>query len=125
MTDPEHILEKPGENSRFARYIRVTDAQSIAPLKETILAYVGEAIELEASGRRMEASNDDALNVPEELIQAFEASLEFEEAFSALTPGRQRGYLIHFSSAKQSKTRAARIERAMPKIFAGKGWNER
>jgi uncharacterized protein YdeI (YjbR/CyaY-like superfamily) len=125
MTDPENILEKPGDNSRFARYIRITDAQSIAPLKATILAYVGEAIALEASGKPLEASDDDSLDVPEELIQAFEASPEFEEAFSALTPGRQRGYLLHFSSAKQSKTRTARIERAMPKILVGKGWNER
>ena len=72
----------------------------------------------------MDASNDAPLDYPDELIQMFEANPDFEDAFSALTPGRQRGYLIHFSSAKQSKTKTARIEKCMPKIFIGKGWNE-
>lgn len=125
MRDPENILEEPGENSRFARYIRFTDIQKIASLKFAILSYIHEAIEIETSGERVDVSNDSRLKYPDELIQLFEAKPDFEEAFSALTPGRQRGYLIHFSSAKQSKTRTARIEKCMPRIFIGKGWNER
>lgn len=125
MQDPENILEKPGENSRYARYIRFTDAQTVVSRKPVILSYIQEAIEIEKSGKKVDVSNDAPLEYPEELIQLFEADPNFEEAFSALTPGRQRGYLIHFSSAKQSKTRTARIEKSMPKIFSGKGWNER
>ena len=125
MKDLENILEKPGENSRFARYIRFTDVQTIAALKPTILSYIQEAIDLEDAGVEIAGSHDDLPDYPEELIQAFEADPAFEEAFAALTPGRQRGYLLHFSSAKQSKTRIARIEKAMPQIFLGKGWNER
>jgi uncharacterized protein YdeI (YjbR/CyaY-like superfamily) len=125
MKDPENILEKPGENSRFARYIRFTDVQTITSLKASILNYIQEAIELEHSENKANVSNNAPLEYPEELIQLFETNSDFEEAFSALTPGRQRGYLIHFSSAKQSKTKLARIEKYMPKIFSGKGWNER
>ncbi|MBV7330423.1 YdeI/OmpD-associated family protein [Chloroflexi bacterium TSY] len=125
MKDPENVLEKPGENSRFARYIRFTNVETVATLKPAILRYIQEAIELENSGKKSDVSNDVPLEYPEELIQMFEANPDFEEAFSALTPGRQRGYLIHFTSAKQSKTKTARIEKCMPKILIGKGWNER
>ena len=125
LKDPENILEKPGENSRLARYIRFTDAQTIASLKHTILRYIQKAIKIENSGKRMDVSNDAPREYPDELIQMFQENPDFEEAFSALTPGWERGYLIHFSSAKQSKTKTARIEKCMPKIFIGKGWNER
>jgi len=125
LKDPENILEKPGANSRFARYIRFTDAQTIASLKPAILSYIQEAVEIEKSGKKLDVSNDAPQEYPDELIQMFEANPDFKEAFSTLTPGRQRGYLIHFSSAKQSKTRTTRIEKCMPKIFTGKGWNER
>lgn len=125
MKDPENILEKPGENSRFARYIRFTDVQTVTSRKRAILSYIQEAIALEKSGKQAEASNDVPLEYPEELMQMFEMNSSFAEAFSALTPGRKRGYLIYFSSAKQSKTKFARIEKCMPKIFMGKGWNER
>ena len=125
MKDPENILEKPGDNSRFARYIRVTDTQTISSLKQVILSYIREAIEIENSSRRADSGKDVPLDYPEELVQLFETNPDFEEAFSALTPGRKRGYLIHFSSAKQSKTKVARIEKCMPNIFNGKGWNER
>jgi uncharacterized protein YdeI (YjbR/CyaY-like superfamily) len=125
LKDPGNILEKPGENSRFARYFRFTNIQSITTQKDTLLSYIREAIHLETSDNRVEISNDTPQEYPEELIQIFEVNPDFEEAFAALTPGRQRGYLIHFSSARQSKTKIARIEKCMPKIFTGKGWNER
>lgn len=125
LKDPNDILEKPGENSRFARYLRVTDGDPILGLRNTILRYIEEAVELEKSGKPAVASDDGSMDYPEELKNAFSSDTKFEEAFESLTPGRQRGYLIHFSSAKQSKTRADRIEKAKEKIYAGKGWNER
>ena len=125
MKDPENILEKPGENSRFARYIRFTNVQKITSLKHAILSYIQEAVTIENSGKRAGVGNNAPPEYPEELIQIFETNPDFEEAFSKLTPGRQRGYLIHFSSAKQSKTKTSRIQKCMPTIFIGKGWNER
>ena len=125
LTDPEGILEKPGEFSRFARYLRFTNPDEIESRKTTIQNYIREAIRLERSGKRTAAARDVSLEYPDELVQQFKLYRDFEKAFAALTPGRQRGYLIHFSSAKQPKTRTARIEKFMPKIFEGKGWNER
>ena len=125
LKDPENVLEKPGDNSRFARYLRFTDAEKITAQKNTILSYVSEAIELEKSGKQLDISKASPLEYPDELLQIFAENPDFEAAFSALTPGRQRGYLIHFSSAKQSKTKIARIEKSKRKIFDGKGWNER
>ena len=125
LKDPDGILEKPGENSRFARYIRFTDVDRIHSLKDSVLSYAQAAIDLEASGKEVNIGKDPLPDFPDELVSAFNDNSDFEAAFSALTPGRQRGYLLHFSSAKQSATRTARIERCMPKIFGGKGWNER
>lgn len=125
ISDPENILEKPGENSRFARYVRFTDTQIIKNLKLTLLDYIQEAIEIEKSGKKVDISNEALLEYPDELVQIFKQNPQFKEAFSALTPGRQRGYLLYFASAKQSKTKTARIEKSMPKIFSGKGWGER
>ncbi len=125
IKDAENILEKPGENSRFARYIRFTDKETVASLKPAILRYIQAAIKIEKSGNTADVRNDAPMKYPDELMQIFAVNPDFAEAFSALTPGRQRGYLIYFSSAKQSKTKIARIEKYMAKIFAGKGWNER
>ena len=125
MKDPENILEKPGQNSRHVRYLRFTDTHTIASLEPTLLSYIQEAIEIEESDRKVDVSADAPLDYPHELIQILGANPDFKQAFSALTPGRQRGYLIYFSSAKQSKTKIARIEKSMPRIFSGKGWNER
>ena len=125
MKDPKGVLEKPGENSRFARYMRITDAKTAAALEGTILAYVSEAIKIEAEGRKTAPQNDIDLNYPQELIEYFEQHPDLEKAFAALTPGRKRGFLLHFSAAKQAKTKIARIKKSMPKILAGKGWNER
>ena len=125
LKDPENILVKPGENSRFAKYIRFTDVKAIESSRQTILDYIREAIELELSGKKPQSNNNDLMDLPDELLQEFEKNPELKAAFSALTPGRQRGYLIHFTSARQSKTRTSRIEKCTPKILAGKGWNER
>lgn len=123
MTDPDNILQLPGKNSRYGRIIKFTDVKAIKAQKKTLLAYLAEAIEIRTSGKKMVIASDEP-DLPEELIQAFEENRGFEEAWSALTPGRRRGYVLHFNSAKQSKTKVSRIEKCQPKIFAGKGWNE-
>ena len=93
---------------------------------EAILkAYIHEAIQVEKSGLKVAYKKTTEFSIPEELEKKFDEDPVFKAAFGALTPGRQRGYLLHFSGAKQSKTRAARIEKFMPKIFEGKGWNDR
>ena len=125
LSDPEGHLEKPGKNSRFARYVRFQDTATIDSMRPIVLGFVEQAIKLEDSGKKAVPSSDSEMEYPEELIQILESDPAFEEAFSGLTPGRQRGYLIYFTSAKQSKTKIARIERSKPKIFEGKGWNER
>jgi uncharacterized protein YdeI (YjbR/CyaY-like superfamily) len=126
LADKEGILEKPGENSRFARYLRFTGLESILGRKEIVLAYIREAVALEESGTQAKGRGDEPEEeYPPELLQAFQADPEFEKAFAALTPGRKRGYLIHISSAKQPKTRFARIEKFRDKIIQGKGWNNR
>lgn len=125
LSDPEHLLEKPGENSRFARYMRFTDTRQIAARKAALLNYIVEAIALKKQSPNSSGPKSDELPLPNELKSAFERDGAFEDAFAALTPGRRRGYLLYFSSAKQTKTRANRIEKCKPKILEGKGWNER
>ena len=125
LADPQSVLEKPGKNSRFSRYIRFTNANEVTSLKNVVVDYVREAVELEKSGKKAAASNHADPTYPDELTEMFRSNPDVQKAFALLTPGRQRGYLIHFSSAKQSKTRMSRIEKCMPRILDGKGWNER
>ena len=125
IKDVAGVLELPGENTRFARCIRITEVTAVAALKPVLLSYIAEAIKIETSGKAAEPTESAAMEPPEELLQAFATNAEFKAAFTALTPRRQRGYLIYFASSKRSKTKAARIEKCMPKIFSGKGWNER
>lgn len=124
LDDPENILEKPGKNSRIARRIAFTNSEEIAKLEPVIKEYLQEAIQAEKDGLEVEVKKKKE-PIPEELQTKFEEDPEFKTAFKELTPGRQRGYLLHFSSAKQSKTRTRRIEKYIPKIMDGKGINER
>ena len=125
LSDPKKILIQQTENVQSARQIRFTNVQEIAELKAIIKTYIFEAIEVEKAGLEVEMKKTTEYEVPEELTEAFAKSPELEAAFFQLTPGRQRGYLLHFSEAKQSKTRTARIEKAQSRIFEGKGFNER
>ena len=125
LTDRDGVLEKPGENSRFARYWRFTEAATVASVEARLLAYIREAIAISESGSTTPSDKADTPPMPQELSRRFEEDAEFKAAFEALTPGRQRGYLLHFSSAKQASTRENRIEKCKPAIFKGKGWNER
>ncbi|WP_425392043.1 YdeI/OmpD-associated family protein [Ekhidna sp.] len=125
MTDPDGILVAPGQNSQAARQLRFTNSEEVITQKDSIQEYIQEAIRLEKKGAKVDFTQKNELNFPDELINKMENNQAFKKAFESLTPGRQRGWNLHFTSAKQSETRTSRIEKAMPKIFEGKGWNER
>lgn len=124
LSDPENILVQPSENSTSGRQLRFANAKEIAKQKKSILAYIFEAIEIEKSGVKIEAKKTSDYPMPDELKHKFKELPELKAAFENLTPGRQRGYLLHFSQAKQSATRLSRIEKSMEAIFNGKGLNE-
>jgi len=123
LKDPKKLLVQLGQ-VQAARVMKFTSAGEIAAKATTIKAYVREAVAAAKAGRKVETKARD-LPVPEELADKFRRDARFKRAFEALTPGRQRGYLFHFSAAKQSATRVARIEKAMPAIFEGRGFLER
>ncbi|WP_200975582.1 YdeI family protein [Echinicola sp. 20G] len=125
LKDEEKLLEKPGENTQAGRIIKFTNVQKIQELQATLKAYLFEAIEVEKAGLGIEYKETSAYDVPEEFQQKLDEDPGIKAAFEALTPGRQKGYLLHFSQAKQSKTREARIEKCLPMIFAGKGLHDR
>lgn len=125
LKDPEGILTKPGEHSQAARYLRFTNIKDILELEATIKAYVAEAIEIEKAGLKVEFKDTVDFDVPEELQTRLDEDPALKMAFEALTPGRQRGYLLYFSGAKQSTTREARIDKFIPWILEGKGIHDR
>jgi uncharacterized protein YdeI (YjbR/CyaY-like superfamily) len=124
LKDPKKILVKPGENSQSARFIRFTNVKQIVKMEPVLKAYIDEAIEAEKSGLKVKFKKITERKIPDELQDKFEEEPALKTAFRALTPGRQRAYLLHFSGAKQSKTRAARIEKCRPRILKGKGLND-
>lgn len=124
LKDTHTILVQQTENVQSARQIRFADMKQINELEAVVKSYVFEAIEVEKAGLAVKMKETSQYQTPEELIQAFENDPGLKEAFYNLTPGRQRGYLLHFSQAKQSKTRTSRIEKAKPNIFDGIGYNE-
>ncbi|WP_431685786.1 YdeI/OmpD-associated family protein [Hahella sp. NBU794] len=125
LKDPRSVLEKPGENTQSARRIPFTKAEDIADMEAVIKAYIHEAVEVENAGLKVDFKTMEDYAIPEELQAKLDEIPAFKEAFNALTPGRQRGYLLHFSSPKQSKTRASRVARHMQQIMDGKGLNDR
>jgi len=125
LNDTENILVQQTENVQSARQIRFTNKKQIVDLKAVVKAYIFEAIAVEKAGLEVKVKKTSEYEMPEELEQEFENNSDFKTAFYNLTPGRQRGYLLYFSEAKQSKTRTSRIEKAKQKIFNGKGHNER
>ena len=123
LKDPKMQLVQLGR-VQAGRVMKFTSAEEIAAKAATIKAYVRKAIAAEKAGIKVK-TKPAPLPLPEELKDKFRRDPRFKRAFEALTPGRQRGYLFHFTSAKQSKTRVARIEKAMPAIFEGRGFLER
>jgi uncharacterized protein YdeI (YjbR/CyaY-like superfamily) len=124
LNDPAGILVAPGENSRSSRVLKFRSVAEIAAQEAVLKDYIREAMEIEKAGLKVDLPKDD-LAYPEELIGKLDADPTYREAFEALTPGRRRGYLLHFAEPKKSQTRLARIEKATDRIFAGKGFNER
>ena len=125
LKDTENILIQQTENVQSARQIRFTTLQEIATMEAILKAYIYEAIEVEKAGLKVELKETSEFNMPEEFKRALNENSDLKAAFEALTPGRQRGYLLHFSQPKQSKTRESRIEKSIPLIFEGKGLNDR
>ena len=123
LKDPKKLLAQLGQ-VQAARVMKFASAEEIAAKAPAIKAYLREAIAAAKAGQKVETKPRE-LPLPEELKAKFRADPQFQRAFAALTPGRQRGYLFHFSGAKQSATRTARIDKAAPAIFAGRGFLER
>lgn len=124
LNDSENILIQQTENVQAARQIRFTGLQEIIDLEKIIKTYVYEAVEVEKSGVKVKMKKTREFETPEEFQKKLNESPELKSAFEALTPGRQRAYLLHFSSARQSKTRESRIEKYIPEILKGKGLND-
>jgi uncharacterized protein YdeI (YjbR/CyaY-like superfamily) len=123
LKDPKKLLVQLGQ-VQAARVMKFTSAGEIAAKTPDIKAYMREAVTAAKTGLKVE-TKPRKLPVPDELKEKFRNDPQFKRAFDALTPGRQRGYLFHFAGAKQSATRTARIEKAMPAILAGRGFLER
>ncbi|WP_317167741.1 YdeI/OmpD-associated family protein [Spirosoma sp. KUDC1026] len=112
------------ENVQAGRQIRFTNIQQIVDLQTTLKAYIFEAIEVEKAGLKVERRQTTDYAVPDEFQHRLHTIPRLRAAFEALTPGRQRAYLLHFSAPKQAKTRESRIEKCMPQILEGKGLND-
>ncbi len=123
LDDPEGVLEYQGPNSRSARRICFTSVEDVARLADTVSAYVGQAIDVEKAG--LTVGPAPAPELVDELQHRLDNDPALRAAFEALTPGRQREYNLHFSDAKQAKTREARVEKYAEKILAGKGFRDR
>lgn len=124
IQDSENILIQQTENVQSGRQIRFTSVEQLVAMEATIKAYIFEAIEVEKAGLKIEHKKKEEYNVPEELTDKFKQDPAFQTAFEALTPGRQKGYLLHFSGSNNPKTRIARIEKYTPKILNGKGMTD-
>jgi uncharacterized protein YdeI (YjbR/CyaY-like superfamily) len=124
MKDPDYILIQQTENVQAARQIRFTDVEQINDIENILRQYMFEAVEIEESGAKVEMKKTKEFEMAEEFQKKLDQNPALQEAFKALTPGRQRAYLLHFSSAKQSKTREARIEKCIPQIMEGIGLND-
>lgn len=123
LSDPEGLLVPPGDNSRSARMLKFQDVAGIEAVAPAIRALVVEAVENEGKGLKISFEKDD-LDYPPELQAALDEDASLEAAFEALTPGRRRGWLLHFLQPKQSKTVVSRIAKAAEKILAGKGMQD-
>jgi uncharacterized protein YdeI (YjbR/CyaY-like superfamily) len=123
LKDPKKLLVQLGQ-VQAGRVMKFTSAREIATKAATIKAYMREAVAAAKAGMKVETKRS-TIPMPEELKEKLRKDQRFKRAFEALTPGRQRGYLFHFAGAKQSATRTARIEKAMPAILQGRGFLER
>lgn len=123
LKDRKGVLRKPGESTQGARRIPFANVREIVAMEPTLKAYVREAIEAEKAGLEVDFKKNPE-PVPEELQKKLDETPALKAAFAGLTPGRQRGYILYFSTAKQSKTREARVEKCRQRILKGKGLND-
>lgn len=124
MHDPQGILVQQTENVQAGRQIRFKSVQEIDAMESILKDYVREAIEVEKAGLEVEFKKNTEFTVPEEFQNRLNGNPALKTAFEALTPGRQRGYILYFSEPKQAKTRESRVEKYMPQILNGKGLND-
>jgi uncharacterized protein YdeI (YjbR/CyaY-like superfamily) len=125
LKDPKKLLVQQTENVQSARQIRFTHVDEISDRKAALRSYIKEAIKVEVAGKKVAFKKVSEFKMPMEFKRVLESSPSLKKAFESLTPGRQRGYLLYFSSAKQAKTRDARIEKYIPFILKGKGLDDR
>lgn len=125
LKDPKRLLQQVGENSQSSRWMRFSGVQDIVAAESAIGRYLLEAIGLAESGRKVAMKKVADYKVPAELQARLDATPKLRAAFKALTPGRQKSWILHVAGAKQEKTRVARVEKAAPLILKGLGHNER
>ncbi|CRK84707.1 YdeI/OmpD-associated family protein [Neobacillus massiliamazoniensis] len=124
LKDAHGILIQQTENVQAARQIRFTNVQEIVEMEPILKAYIYEAIEVEKAGLEVNFKKHTEYTIPEEFQNKLDEIPALKTAFEALTPGRQRAYILHFSAPKQSKTRESRVEKCMQQILNGKGLND-
>ena len=124
LKDTKGVLIRQTENVQAARQIRFTDVREIVKQKAILKAYIYEAIEIEKAGLKVNFKKTTEFIIPEEFQIKLDKNSASKDAFNALTPGRQRAYILYFSAPKQSKTRESRVEKCMPQILKGKGLDD-
>lgn len=124
LQDANDILIRQTKNVQSPRQVRFTNVREIVKLKTILKSYIYEAIEVEKAGLKVKLKKTSEFKIPEEFQKKLDKTPALKKAFSALTPGRQRGYIFYFSQAKQSKTRESRIEKYIPQILEGIGIND-
>jgi uncharacterized protein YdeI (YjbR/CyaY-like superfamily) len=124
LMDPKGILIQQTENVQSARQVRFANFREVVELEPILKAYINEAIQVEKAGLKVNYKKATEFSIPDEFLSKLEDNPELDAAFYALTPGRQRAYLLYFSAPKQSKTRESRVEKSLPQILAGKGLSD-
>lgn len=124
LDDPNGILIQQTENVQSGRQIRFTNTHSISELETILPDYIERAIEVEKAGLKLKLKETSDFTIPEEFQRRMDDDFELKTAFESLTPGRQRGYIFHFSEPKQSKTKESRIDKCLQRILDGKGLND-
>jgi uncharacterized protein YdeI (YjbR/CyaY-like superfamily) len=124
LKDPKGVLIQQTKNVQAARQIRFTSVQEVTKLEKTVKAYLRQAIDIERAGLKVQFKKTADLRLPEEFESKLATNAKLKAAFAALTPGRQRAYIFHFSQPKQSKTRDARVEKHIPRILEGLGLDD-
>src|ERR1700737_345288 len=124
LNDANGILIKPGENTQAGRWIKFTNVREIVEMETILKAYIYEAIEVEKAGLKVNYKKTSEFIIPEEFQNKLDEIPALKTAFDALTPGRQRAYILYFSAPKQAKTRESRVEKCMQQILNGKGLDD-